>query len=292
MNKTLQLLLGRASCRAFTKRKVPAAVVKNIIEAGIHAPTGGNLQPYSIVKIEKRAAINRLAKLCGQRFMKTAPLHLVFCIDLYRLKRWAKMESAPFSADRALRPFWIAFQDTVICAQNMCTAADALGLGSVYIGPIFDRIPEIRKMCRLPKGVVPVVSLVVGYPSIFPAPRKRLGTKIVVHNETYRDIDDKELLAAYSEKYNGFKREITGNDLETLRRVCRCVHGAAFAEKSVNRAKRLGFINRAQVYFGLNYQADRLLFATPTQLKMLSKAGLSCFLSSAKVKQDIQRRVG
>ncbi len=282
MNKTLKLLFNRASCRAFKTKKISPAVVNKIIEAGIHAPTGGNLQPYSVIKIEKRTAIARLAKLCGQKFMKTAPLHFVFCVDFYRLKRWAKMEHAPFSADRALRPFWIAFQDTVLCAQNMCTAADALGLGSVYIGPIFDRIPEIRKLCKLPKGVIPVVSLVVGYPSIFPASRKRLKTKIVVHNEVYRDIGDKELLAAFFEKYKGFHREIAGKDLETLYRVCRNVHGAAFAERSLKAAKKLGSINRAQVYFGLNYQADRLLSGTPRQIKMLAKAGLPCFLSGSK----------
>jgi FMN reductase [NAD(P)H] len=282
MNQTLQLLFRRASCRAFTGKKVPAAVVKKMLKAGIQAPTGGNLQPYSVIKIEKKSAIDRLAKLCGQSFMKKAPLHFIFCVDFHRLKRWAKLESAPFTADRSLRPFWIAFQDTILCAQNMCIAADALGLGSVYIGPIFDRIPEIRKMCHLPKGVVPVVSLVVGYPAVFPAPRKRLGEKIVMHNEVYRDIDDKELLEVFSEKYKGVRREITKKDLETLYRVCRNVHGSGFAEKSVRAAKNLGYINRAQVYFGLNYQADRMLSGTPKQLKMLSKAGLPCFLAGSR----------
>ncbi|OGR80912.1 MAG: hypothetical protein A2X32_00655 [Elusimicrobia bacterium GWC2_64_44] len=230
-----------------------------------------------MIKIERRASIDRLAELCGQSFMKKAPLHFIFCVDFHRLKRWARMESAPFSADRSLRPFWIAFQDTVLCAQNLCTAADAHGLGSVYIGPIFDRIPEIRKMCRLPAGVVPVVSLVVGYPSVQPAPRKRLGAKIVVHNEVYRKITDRELLAGFSEKYKGVRREITKKDLETLYRVCRSVHGEAYAKRSVKAAEKLGYINRAQVYFGLNYQADRMLSNTPKQLKMLSRAGLSCF---------------
>lgn len=279
MDETLKLLLKRVSCRAFKPKKVSAGVVKKLLEAGIHAPTGGNLQPYSVIKIEKPAAINRLAKLCGQSFIKTAPLHLIFCVDFHRLKRWAKSESAPFSADRSLRPFWIAIQDTVLCAQNMCTAADALGLGSVYIGPIFDRIAEIRKMCRLPKGVVPVVSLVIGYPSMRPAQRKRLGADIVVHDEVYRKIGDKELFSAYSEKYNGFRKEITDEALETLYEACRAVEGRRFAEKTVKSVKTKGYINRAQVYFGLNYRADKMLSNTPKQFKMLSKAGLTCFSS-------------
>jgi len=277
MNKTLKLLVGRASCRAFAGRKVPVDVVNKILEAGIHAPTGGNLQPYSVIKIEKQAAKNRLAKLCWQSFMKKAPLHLIFCVDFHRLKRWAKLENAPFAADRSLRPFWIAFQDTIICAQNMCTAADALGLGSVYIGPIFDSIPAIRKMCRLPKGVVPVVSLALGYPSIFPEPRKKLGAGTVVHSEVYRNIPDKELLAAFAGKYKGARAEITKKDLKTMFQVCQAVHGPKFAKKCVEGIKARKYINRAQVYFGLHYRADKMLSGTPKSMKMLAKAGLACF---------------
>ncbi len=277
MNKTLQLLLGRASCRAFTNRRVPADIVRNILEAGIHAPTGGNLQPYSIIKIEKQAAKARLAKLCWQGFMKKAPLHLIFCIDFHRLKRWAKLEEAPFAADQAFRPFWIAFQDTIICAQNMCTAADALGLGSVYIGPIFDNIPAIRKMCRLPKGVVPVVSLALGYPSIVPAPRKKLGVKTVVHNEVYRKITDKELLESFREKYKGFKTDFIAKDLKTIYKVSQSLHGSRFAQKCIEGIKARKYVNRAQVYFGLHYRADKMVSANPKSFKMLSKAGLTCF---------------
>lgn len=282
MNKTLKLLLNRASCRAFTKKKIPHSVVAALLEAGMQAPTGGNLQPYSIVKISKPSTTARLAKLCGQPFLNGAPLHLIFCVDFHRLKRWAGLQLAPFSADRALRPFWIAFQDTVICAQNICTAADSLGLGSVYIGPIFDKMPAIRKMCRLPKGVIPVVSLAIGYPSIFPEPRKRLAASIVVHNEVYRKIPGTELLAAFDEKYKDAKKEITAKDLKTIRGVCVAVHGRKLAQKCASTVQANKYFNRAQVYFGLHYRADKMLSSTPKHLKMLSKAGLVCFRPTGK----------
>ncbi|MBI4350957.1 MAG: nitroreductase family protein [Elusimicrobia bacterium] len=277
MNKTLKLLINRASCRTFTKKKVSPAALASLFEAGIHAPTGGNLQPYSIIKIEKAAATARLAKLCGQSFLKKAPLHLIFCIDFHRLKRWAKLQEAPFSAERALRPFWIAFQDTIICAQSICTAADALGLGSVYIGPIFDRISAIREMCRLPKGVIPVVSLAMGYPSIFPGQRKKLGPGIVVHNEVYRDIPAAQLLSAFDEKYKDARKEITAKDLKSFYGAVSAVHGRKFAQKCVTGVKARKYFNKAQVYFGLHYRADKMLFSTPKHFKMLSRAGLACF---------------
>lgn len=277
INETLKLLVGRASCRAFTGRKVPARVLRHLLEAGIHAPTGGNLQPYSIIKVEKAAARSRLAKLCGQSFMARAPLHLVFCLDFHRLRRWAKLEEAPFSADRAFRPFWIAFQDTMICAQSMCIAADALGLGSVYIGPVFDKIPAVRKMCRLPKGVIPVVSLAVGYPSVIPAPRKKLGAGIITHDEVYRKIPDRELLAAFDKKYKDGRTGITAKNLKTMFEVCRSVRGPRFARECVKGIRARGYINRAQTYFGLHYRADRMLVSTPKFLNMLRIAGLNCF---------------
>jgi len=277
MNKTISLLVGRASCRAFTGRKISSRTLNYILEAGIHSPTGGNLQPYSVIKIEKPGARSRLSKLCGQSFMKKAPLHLVFCMDFHRLRRWAKLEKAPFSADRALRPFWIAFQDTMICAQNMCTAADSLGLGSVYIGPVFDKIREIRKMCQLPKGVIPVVSLAVGYPAFFPAPREKLGPEVVVHNEVYREIPDEELLRAFEEKYKNARTEINTKDMRTLYQVCKSLEGDKFARACAGAVKARRYINRAQVYFGLHYRADRMLSDMSKQIKMLSKAGLTCF---------------
>lgn len=274
MNQTIRLLTRRGSCRVYKDKKVPPAVIDHLIQAGIHAPTGGNLQPYSIIKIEKPAAIKKLAGLCGQKFLEKAPLHFLYCIDLHRLKRWARLENAPYTADRALRPFWIAFQDTVICAQSMCVAADAMGLGSVYIGPVFDKMAAFRRMCRLPKGVVPVVSLAVGYPAAKPPLRKRLAPEAVVHNEVYREMSDGELLAAYSAKYAGISEKLSPARLKIFKKTCGGAQGKAFAARCARDVEARGFFNMPQVGFGLHYKADLMLKNTPKQLRMLKASGL------------------
>lgn len=274
MNSTLKLLTVRRSYRVFRDKRVPPAVVSQLIEAGIHAPTGGNLQPYSIIKVEKAASRKKLARLCWQDFLAKAPLHFIFCVDLYRQKRWARLEKAPYSADRALRPFWIAFQDTMICAQNLCVAADVLGLGSVYIGPVFDRMAEIRRMCRLPKGVVPVVLLAAGYPKVTPPLRKKLPARVLVHNETYRNMSDRGLLKVFREKYSGVTRELTPKGLKSLSSAARVANGPGFAQKCVADAKKRGAFNAPQIVFGLNYRADVLLKNTRKHLRMLAAAGL------------------
>jgi FMN reductase [NAD(P)H] len=58
----MRLLLERSSCRDFLENKIPSEILRTVLEAGVHAPTAGNLQPYSIIKIEKKETRHKLAK--------------------------------------------------------------------------------------------------------------------------------------------------------------------------------------------------------------------------------------
>jgi FMN reductase [NAD(P)H] len=129
----------------------------------------------------------------------------MFCLDLHRNERWASLEVAPYTATSSFRHFWVSFQDTIICAQNICTAADSVGLGSVYIGTVIDMPAKIQTMLKLPKGVFPVVLVCLGYPKKKPPPRSKLGVDAVVHQEHYHEMKDKELLEAFNKKYAGQK---------------------------------------------------------------------------------------
>ncbi len=276
-NDTLKVLIERASLRNFSDKKIPARVLQYILEAGIHAPTGGNLQPYSIIKIENPVIKKKLAKLCYQGFIAIAPVNLIFCIDWHRLERWAKLEIAPFTANNAFRHFWISFQDTMICAQNICTAADSLGLGSVYIGTVMEFFPKLKRMLKLPKGVFPVVLLCLGYPKKPPIPRKKLGVDVIVHNEKYRELSDKKILKAFNDKYPGLKVEINKDRLKMIERVCRDVAGEKFAKKCIARIKKQGYISPVQRYFGLHYVANLMPKDNERFLKIIERFGFTWF---------------
>ena len=136
-NDVMKCLYERASVRSFTDKEVTDEVLRSIIDAGCHGATGGNLQPYSIIEIrsqEKKQALMDTGTM--QPIVKNAPVNLLFCIDWHRIENWAKANKAPYVLRESYRHFWIAFQDTIIAAQNICTAADSLGLGSVYIGTV------------------------------------------------------------------------------------------------------------------------------------------------------------
>jgi FMN reductase [NAD(P)H] len=260
--------------------------MRYILEAGIHAATGGNLQPYSIIKIEKQATKKRIAKLAGQKFIADAPINLVFCIDWHRLERWAKLETAPFTALSAFRHFWISFQDTMIAAQNICTAADAMGLGSVYIGTVMEFFPTLKRMLKLPKGVMPVVLLCLGYPKTKLIPRKKLGIDVMVHKEKYQDLTDKKLLDAFNKKYTGMKIEITSERIKTIERVCRDVSGEKFSEKCLEKIKKQGYISWAQRYFGLHYVANEMPKQNEKFLKIMEQFGFNWF----KIYQPVKNK--
>jgi nitroreductase len=277
-NETMKLLFERASCRSFSDQKVPAEIMKQILGAGIHAATGGNLQPYSIIKTEKKEACEKLAELCGgQPWIADAPVNLLFCIDYHRLERWAGLEVAPYSARNSFRHFWTGIQDTVIAAQNICTAADSLGLGSVYIGSLLECLRQLRDMLELPDGVFPLVLLSLGYPKTRAQPRKKLGVKVIVHDEKYVELDDLALLDAFERKYPQSKREIKEDRMERIVAVCRNVRGEDFARRCLEKINSQGYISVAHNYFGLHYVADGMPDGNEEFMSIAEEFGLGWF---------------
>lgn len=270
--------MERSSCRSYTDQKIPPEVMRLVLEAGVHSPTGGNLQPYSIIKVEDKETNKKLEALCGEQpWIGAAAANLLFCIDWRRLQRWAELECAPYTAFHSFRHFWISFQDTIIAAQNICTAADALGLGSVYIGTVVDRLREICALFELPKGVFPVVLLCLGHPTRRPAPKRKLGVETVVHDEVYRELSDEEILEAFRKKYPHAGGEITDERLATIEKVCRQTHGPEFAEKCLKLIKERGNISMSQKYFGLHYIANEMPEGNEDFLKMVREMGFGWF---------------
>ncbi len=279
-NDTMRLLFERGSCRDYSDEKIPEEVLRRVLEAGTHAPTGGNLQPYSVIKIQDDENRRWFVELAAQRFIGEAPVLLLFCIDYRRLRRWAGLEVAPFTATSAFRHFWIGFQDTIMFAQNICTAADAMSLGSCYIGTVLEVFQELRERFSLPDGVFPVVLMTLGYPAKEIIPRRKLGVDVVVHDEAYRDMEDNELLEAYNAKYagrDGRRVEITEERLETIRGVCLKAHDEEFAARCVEKVKENGYFSAVQRYFGLHYRADRMPTGNPEYMKTMENSGFSWF---------------
>ncbi|MEA2065516.1 MAG: nitroreductase family protein [Thermotogota bacterium] len=281
-SETLKLLYERASLRNFSDEEVAEETLSQILEAGTHAASGGNLQPFSIIKIRDKKKMEKLVEPGNQAFIKTAPVNLLFCIDYYRLRRIAEIEKAPFTATSSLAHYWIALEDTVIVAQTVCTAADSLGLGSVYIGTIFTE-PETLRSCKqlfeLPDEVLPVVLVTMGYPKVKPPIRKKFDMDTLVHDEKYRIPTDEELKEAVERKYDGQKFEVSEHDrrIDTIREVCEKAHDKEFADKVVQEILKNGYISTFQYGFGLHYRADMMPKVNEDLIELIKEYGFDVF---------------
>ena len=273
-NETMKLLYERGSCRTFLDKKIDDKIIDDIIGAGIHSATGGNLQAYSIIKIHSPEQKKYLVEKCDmQPLVERAPLNLLFCMDWRRTGRWAEAQNAPYVALKSAKHFWIGFQDVIIAAQSICTAADSYGIGNVYIGTVESCFEEITQLCKLPEGVMPIVLISFGYPDREITPAKKIMHNAVVHDGVYKDMEINELCRAYDEKYKGKSYPASDKNINTFREVTAKVYGEEKAEQMIKGIEEKGSINMAQMYFGLHYRADWSCAANSEMIEALKSQG-------------------
>lgn len=273
-NEVMKCLYERASVRSYTDQDVSPEVLRKIIDAGCHAATGGNLQPYSIIEIrsqEKKEAL--MDTKCMQPIVRNAPVNLLFCIDWHRIENWAKANHAPYAMRQSYRHFWISFQDTIIAAQNVCTAADSMGLGSVYIGTVESCFEEVKSIFNLPEGVFPVVILSLGYPTKYPEPAPKLLYDDIVHQEAYVSQSADVVNDMMNKKYSGRRAPLSDKNLDLLHEVTATIFDKEKADEAINYAKELGYIHPVQRYFGLHYVAHELRKGNQDFLNSLRSSG-------------------
>ncbi len=203
MNQTIQQLKDRKSVRVFTDRQITPEEESVILEAAVNAPTAGNQQLYTIIKVTDPELKARLAESCDhQPFIAKAPLVLVFCADCRKWYRtFAEYGCEPRKPGAG--DLMLAISDTNIAAQNAVVAAHSLGIGSCYIGDIMENAEQQRKLLSLPQYVFPAAMLVFGYPDAGQLERPkppRSEMRHIVHENGYRDMDAEELKQMLSVK--------------------------------------------------------------------------------------------
>ena len=128
-----------------------------------------------------------------------APLVMTFCADWYRTRTWLRRRGARDNFANLLG-YHVAAYDAMIVAQNVCLGFEARGLGICYMGTTLHSLPELVDFLQLPKTVVPVTSVVVGYPAEDPPKRDRLPIAALLHDETYRAPTPADIDSIYAER--------------------------------------------------------------------------------------------
>lgn len=243
-------LLNHRSIRKYKPDPIPNTILDYILEAGTRASTTGNMQLYSIIVTTDEEMKEKLSPChFNQSMVKEAPVTLTFCADFNRFKFWCEQRKAEPGYDNFLS-FFTAAIDAMLVAQNVCVAAEDAGLGICYLGTTTYMAGKIIEVLDLPKGVVPVTTVTVGYPDEWPELTDRLPLEAVVHRETYQDYTEADIDSHYREKelmasYQTFVKE---HDKETLAQVFTDVRykkedNILFSKSLLNILAKQGFMN-------------------------------------------------
>jgi len=217
----IEVLKKHKTIRKYTDQPIEEGLLNEILEAGVRASTTGNMQVYSIVVTKDEAMKDKLAPChFNQPMIKQAPVTLTFCADFNRFNKWCQQNNAEPGYDNFLS-FVTAAIDALLVAQNVCVAAEAKGLGICYIGTTTYLADKIIDVLNLPKGVVPVTTVTIGYPAEDPKQTDRLPLDAVIHQEVYEDYTAERINELYKDKEAleeniAFVKE---NDKESLAQV-------------------------------------------------------------------------
>ncbi len=207
-NEVLSGLLAHRSIRAYRPDKVPQGTLEAILAAAQSASSSSNLQTWSVVVVEDEARKARLAELAGgQKFIRQAPIFLVWLSDLARAERLARRAGRSDEGHPFLETFLVSVIDAALAAQNAVVALESLGLGSVYIGAIRNNVDAVAAELGLPAHVAPLFGLCIGYadPDTPAAVKPRLPQNVVVHRETYTVETQDDGIAAYDRILRDFQ---------------------------------------------------------------------------------------
>lgn len=153
---------SRRSIRKYLDLEIPKEKIGMIIEAGIAAPSSGNLQNWSFIIIKDENSRKQIADACFQQnWMATAPIHILVCGVEETLKK--------FYGIRGERLYSI--QNCAAAIQNMLLMANELDVGACWVGAFDETM--IRRIAKVPDNVRPQAIITLGIADEKPTPPKK-----------------------------------------------------------------------------------------------------------------------
>jgi nitroreductase len=147
----IDLMLRRRSIRRYTAEPVDEAAEMQMLRAAMYAPSAGNQQPWHFILVKDRAVLEAIPGVHPHAAMAAhAAGAILVCCN-------------PSGAKHAV--MWP--QDCAAATQNLLLAAEALGLGAVWLGvyPREDRMAGVAKLFWLPDGTIPFSMVAYGHPA-------------------------------------------------------------------------------------------------------------------------------
>jgi len=148
----LDIIKKRRTTKKYLKINVEFEKINNIIDAGMWAPSSGNVQPWKFILVQNKEKKEEIEKAAfHQEWLSSAPVLLVVCANVDKTKRYYGV--------RGERLYVV--QDCAAAIENMLLEATSLGLGSAWVGA-FDE-GELKRCLDIPDDIRPQAILAFGY---------------------------------------------------------------------------------------------------------------------------------
>lgn len=141
------VIRSRKSIRKYTAQKVPEDVLERILEAARWAPSWANKQCWRYIVVDDPKLMPGIVS--GMVRSWNAPLFIVACADPAN------------SGHRNGQDYYLV--DVAISMEHLVLAAAAEGLGTCWLGGMFDEA-SVKKTLEIPEKIKVVAVTPLGYP--------------------------------------------------------------------------------------------------------------------------------
>ena len=193
MPDIFETVAHRRSIRRFEPKQIEEAALQQIIQAGLYAPSAGGRQGVIFIVCQDKEVNERLGKIKRANSQPRMATETSFVSrEQPSIADDSKLTNAFYDAPTVItmfapKNFLFSVDDCAVAAENMMLAADALGIGSCYIGQgwaAFDDSygQEILRQWNIPADHYAVMQLLLGYPregDKHPAPKPRKEGRMI-----------------------------------------------------------------------------------------------------------------
>lgn len=246
----MKTLNERRSIRKYSDREVSNELLDRLLSEAERTPTMGNLQLYSVVVTRSKEMKEKLAPAhFNQPMIEGAPVVVTFCADFRRTSLWAENRKAVPGYDNFLS-FMNAATDALLYCQTFTNLAEEAGLGTCFLGTTVYMPKQIIDILKLPKLVMPIATITIGWPDENPAQSDRLPLASIVHSEIYHDYTPADIDKYYKEKEElpENKHFVEINHKETLAQIFTDIRytkkdNEAMSKGLIEALKQQGFLD-------------------------------------------------
>ena len=172
MNEVMNAILTRRSTRKFTEQPIPDEIMKDIVDAALHAPSGKGRQTWQFTVITNKDMISRLCSVIETVLERPG-------YNMYN-------PTAVIMPSNITDGTW-SKEDNACALENIFLAAHSYGIGSVWINQLQNICghPEVRALLNelgIPKEHSIYGMAALGYraPDAPVADMKRTGEVVYV----------------------------------------------------------------------------------------------------------------